>query len=145
MSEPVIRLEGVGKMYKVFPSRVHRLVETMGLSRLMPFHRPAHTEFWALRGIDLELAAGHRVGVVGRNGAGKTTLLRLLTGNLPPTEGDLEVRGRLHALLESGGGFHPEFTGRENVRISLTYQGLEWAQIEAALADIAEFTELEEF
>jgi lipopolysaccharide transport system ATP-binding protein len=145
MSEPAIRLRGVGKMYKTFPSRAHRLIETMGFSRLLPFYRPRHGEFWALRGIDLHLDRGHRVGIIGRNGAGKTTLLRLLTGNVAPTEGDLEVHGRVHALLEAGGGFHPEFTGRENVRISLTYQGLEGAQIEAALADIAEFTELEEF
>src|SRR5262249_17015004 len=65
-----------------------------------------------------------------------------LTGNLPPTEGDLVVNGRVHALLEAGGGFHPEFTGRENVTISLTYQGLGRGEIEEALADIAEFTEL---
>ena len=145
MTEPAIRLRGVGKMYKTFPSRAHRLIETMGFSRLLPFYRPRHGEFWALRGIDLHLDRGHRVGIIGRNGAGKTTLLRLLTGNVAPTEGDLEVNGRVHALLEAGGGFHPEFTGRENVRISLTYQGLEGEQIEAALADIAEFTELEEF
>jgi lipopolysaccharide transport system ATP-binding protein len=145
MSEAAIQLRGVGKMYKTYPSHVHRAFDAMGFSRLVPFYRPRYAEFWALRGIDLELAPGQRVGVVGRNGAGKTTLLRLLTGNLPPTEGIVDVRGPVQALFDTGGGFHPEFTGRENVRVSLTYQGLRRAEIEEALVDIAEFTELEGF
>jgi len=146
MSEhTVIRLAGVGKMYKIFPSRVDHFVVALGLSRLMPWRRIEPHEFWALRNIDFELEAGKRLGIVGRNGAGKSTLLKLITGNLAPTEGNITVDGDIQALLEAGAGFHPEFTGYENVHAALTYQGLNRAEIERATEDIAEFTELGDF
>src|SRR4029077_3995688 len=146
MSEhTVIRLAGVGKMYKIFPSRVDHFVVALGLSRLMPWRRIEPHEFWALRNIDFELKAGKRLGIIGRNGAGKSTLLKLITGNLAPTEGHVTVVGDIQALLEAGAGFHPEFTGYENVHAALTYQGLNRAEIAKATEDIAEFTELGDF
>src|SRR5688500_1297035 len=116
-----VRLNGVGKMYKVFSSRKDNLFDALGVSRILPRNERRYTEFWALRGIDLELRRGERIGVIGRNGAGKTTLLKLILGNLRPTEGDVHVRGTLQALLEIGGGLHPEFTGYENIRAALAY------------------------
>jgi lipopolysaccharide transport system ATP-binding protein len=146
MSDPIaIRLSGVGKMYQIFPTRLDNVLDALGLARLMPWRRVKPQEFWALRAIELEITAGSRVGIIGRNGAGKSTLLKLITGNVAQTEGRIEVNGDVQALLEAGAGFHPEFTGYENIRASLTYQGLTLTEIEVAVAEIAEFTELGQF
>jgi len=131
-------------MYRIFASRWDNVLDALGASRLLSsFGR--YREFWALRGIDLELAPGSRVGVIGRNGAGKSTLLKLITGNLAATEGTVEVGERVHALIEAGGGFHPDFTGRENAAAALTYQGLRPREIVDRIQEIAEFSELGDF
>ena len=146
MSDRVaIRLSGAGKMYKMFPTRGASVLDALGLVRFMPWRRVKPQEFWALRAIDLEVMAGSRLGIIGRNGAGKSTLLKLITGNVAPTEGLIEVNGDVQALLEAGAGFHPEFTGYENIRASLTYQGLTATEIQAAIEEIEEFTELGQF
>jgi lipopolysaccharide transport system ATP-binding protein len=145
MSEFAVRLRGVGKRYKIFKHRRDHLFDAFGLTNVMPWLKGSYRDFWALRGIDLELRKGHRIGIIGRNGAGKTTLLKLITGNLPPTEGTVEVDGEVHALLDVSGGFHPEFTGRENVRAALTYQGLSTKEIRVAETEILEFTDLGQF
>src|SRR5579864_3487501 len=145
MSDAVVRFSDVGKMYKIFPSRRDNLLEVLGLRRLIGDRGSRYQEFWALRGIDFELRRGERLGIIGRNGAGKSTLLRLVTGNIPPSEGDVGVNGDVQALLEIGGGLHPEFTGRENIRAALGFMGLGPAEIDEATIDIAEFTELGRF
>jgi lipopolysaccharide transport system ATP-binding protein len=144
MSEGVaIRFDQVGKMYKVFGSKLDTALDAL---KLPTFGRDARfREFWALRDIDLELRRGARLGIIGRNGAGKTTLLKLVTGNLTPSEGNVTVNGDVQALLETGGGLHPEFTGRENIRASLGYLGLSRTEIDVAEREIAEFTELGRF
>ena len=142
MSELAIKLNGVGKMYKIFPSRGANLLDALG----MPGHRrQRYREFWALRGIDFELEPGRRLGIIGRNGAGKSTLLKLITGNIVPTEGSLEVHGEVQALIEAGAGFHPEFTGEENIRAALTLQGVAPSRLKAHVEEISDFTELGEF
>lgn len=140
-----IRMAGVAKMYKIFPSRVDNFLDAIGLPRWGWRGRKRYKEFWALKGIDLDLPVGSRTGILGRNGAGKSTLLKLITGNIPATEGTVEVNGKIQALLDAGAGFHPEFTGYENIHASLTYQGLTTAEIEAAVEDIVDFTELGDF
>jgi lipopolysaccharide transport system ATP-binding protein len=127
-------------MYKIFPSRGANLLDALGLPGP---HR--YREFWALRGIDFQLERGRRLGIVGRNGAGKSTLLKLITGNIVPTEGSLEVRGDVQALIEAGAGFHPEFTGEENIRAALTLQGIAPSAMQAHVEEISAFTELGEF
>jgi lipopolysaccharide transport system ATP-binding protein len=143
VSELAIRFEQVGKMYKVFSSKLDSALDALSLPTLGREGR--HKEFWALREIDFELARGGRLGIIGRNGAGKTTLLKLVTGNVTPSEGNVTVNGNVQALLETGGGLHPEFTGRENIRASLAYLGMSHAEIEDAETEIAEFTELGNF
>jgi len=145
MSEFAVRMHGIGKRYKMFAHRRDHLLDTFGINRLFPWAKAPHSDFWALRGIDLDLQKGQRIGIIGRNGAGKTTLLKLITGNIAPTEGKLDVGGQVHALLDVGGGFHPEFTGRQNVRLALTYEGTSARDIKAAEDDIAEFTDLGDF
>lgn len=140
-----IRLSGVGKMYKVYNSRFGKAIDSLGISELMPWRKDNSSEFWALRGIDLALPSGSRLGVLGRNGAGKSTMLKLLTGNFPPTEGEIEVNGQVQALLQAGAGFHPEFTGLENIDAALTYQGMSSDEIAAAIDEIADFTELGDY
>jgi lipopolysaccharide transport system ATP-binding protein len=140
MSDLALRLHGVSKMYKIFPTRTANLADAIGLPG-----RRRYREFWALRGVDLELPQGERLGIVGRNGAGKSTLLKLITGNIVPSEGSVHVSGSVQALLEAGAGFHPEFTGAENIRAALTLQGMPSREMDDAVAEIADFTELGPF
>jgi lipopolysaccharide transport system ATP-binding protein len=140
---PAIEFDEVGKMYKVFSSRSANLADALGLARFSGGAK--YKEFWALRDITFSLGQGERLGILGRNGAGKSTLLKLITGNLTPTEGRVSVNGDVQALLEVGGGLHPEFTGRENIRAALTHMGLSPRQITEVEEDIADFTELGSF
>jgi ABC-type polysaccharide/polyol phosphate transport system ATPase subunit len=117
----------------------------MLLRSLLPFRRPRRSEMWALRAVDLEVARGETVGVLGRNGAGKTSLLRLLAGVTQPTEGHLRVRGRIAPLISVGVGFHPEMSGRENVYLNGMLLGLTKAEVEERLDAIVAFAELADF
>lgn len=132
-------------MYKVFPTRLDNFLDALGVEWVRPWRKVKPRQFWAVRDIDLELKRGSRLGIIGRNGAGKSTLLKIITGKINATEGELFVYGKIQALLETGAGFHPEFTGLENIRASLTYQGFGVEEIEEAIQDIAEFTELGQF
>ena len=102
----------------------------------------AGEEMWALRNVSLELARGRMVGIVGSNGSGKSTLLKLIGGILKPTSGTVSVTGRLSALIELGAGFHPEFTGRENVFINGVLLGLSRAEIRERFDEIVAFAGL---
>src|SRR6476619_2773441 len=133
---PAIQMRGVGKAYRLYPSRMDNFLDATGMSWIRPWKRPTYRPFWALRDFDLDLAHGQRVGIIGRNGSGKSTLLKLICGALTPTEGTIDVDGDVQALLDGSAGLHPEFTGVENIRASLTYQGLSAAQIAEAEEDI---------
>lgn len=102
-------------------------------------------DVWALRNVSFEVAAGDAVGIVGRNGAGKSTLLEIIAGTRTPTEGRGVVRGRVAALLQLGAGFHPDFTGRENVHLSGAIQGFSRPEVEARFDDIAAFADIGHF
>jgi ABC-type polysaccharide/polyol phosphate transport system ATPase subunit len=107
--------------------------------------RATTTEVWALRDVSFQAEQGEAVGLVGRNGSGKTTLLRLLSGIFHPTSGVVAVGGRVGSLLELGAGFHPDFTGRENVFLNGSIHGLSRARIREAMDEIVAFAELERF
>ncbi|MEW6567721.1 MAG: ABC transporter ATP-binding protein [Chloroflexota bacterium] len=107
--------------------------------------RLANRDFWALRGVSLEIGRGEIFGIVGRNGAGKTTLLRVLARVLHPTSGRVQVFGRVAPLLELGGGFHAELTGRENVYLYASLLGLERRETQRRFASMVEFAELGDF
>ena len=134
----VISLSGVGKRF--VQQQDAPLLLTSALRA-----RSRSTELWALRGVDLEVQAGERLGVIGRNGAGKSTLLQLLAGVTAPTEGVVRVRGRVAPLISVGVGFHPALTGRENVYVNGTVLGLSRAEIDARFDEIVAFAEVEAF
>jgi lipopolysaccharide transport system ATP-binding protein len=140
-----IRLRNVSKIYKLHGSQRDQLVDILGLHRFGIKPRVPCKEFIALDNINLEVPRGHRIGIVGRNGAGKTTLLKLLCGNFAPTSGTVEVNGEVQALMNVGLGFHPEYTGRENVEASLQYNGLNRNEYQQAMDGIIEFCELGDF
>jgi lipopolysaccharide transport system ATP-binding protein len=102
-------------------------------------------EFWALRDVNLDVAPGEAVGLIGANGAGKSTALKLISRIIVPTSGRILVGGRIGALLELGAGFHPDLTGRENIYLNGSILGLDRAQIRSKLDEIVRFAELERF
>jgi len=111
----------------------------------MLFRRQYHEQFWALNGVSFRCEPGEVLGVVGDNGAGKSSLLKLLAGTMQPTQGELIVNGRVSAILELGSGFHPDFTGLENIHLGCAMLGLSAAQIAAKVDDIIDFSELADF
>lgn len=140
-----IRLQNVSKIYKLHGSQSDQLIDVMGLQRLGFKTKTPSKEFVALSDVSLEVPRGHRIGIVGRNGAGKTTLLKLICGNFAPTLGEVEVNGTVQALMNIGLGFHPEYTGRQNVEASLQYNGLARDEYQKAMEGIIDFCELGDF
>ena len=135
-----IDVRGLGKCYHIYERPSHRLMQGLMRGRKRYFR-----EFWALRGVDLQVRRGQTVGIVGRNGSGKSTLLQMLAGTLSPSEGSVQVRGRIAALLELGSGFNPDFTGRENVYLNASILGLSQGEVDAHLDDILAFADIGEF
>lgn len=135
-----LRVTGLGKAYRRYPGRWARLTEW-----LLPGARPRHRLDWVLRDIDFEIAAGEAVGIVGANGAGKSTLLKMLAGTVQPTTGSMQLTGRVAALLELGMGFHPDFTGRQNIVMAGQLLGLDLANIAALTPEIEAFAEIGDY
>lgn len=134
-----ITVNNLGKAYKRYPSHWARLAEWA-----LPFTKPHHELKWVLRNINFHVEAGHAVGIIGINGAGKSTLLKLITGTAQPSTGNVVINGRVAALLELGMGFHPDFTGRQNVFMAGQLLGLGVEEIAALMPQIEAFAEIGE-
>ena len=137
---PLIEAHGLGKSYRLYPRHFDRLKEMLWLGR-----RRFSEEFWALRNVSLEVYRGDAWGIVGQNGAGKSTLLKLLCGVSLASEGQVRSAGRVSALLELGIGFHPEYTGRENLALSGALMGLGQDELDERLPAILEFADIGDF
>lgn len=147
MGDVAIRVAGVGKQYGIGQrQRYDSLQEAvMGLFSLRSTHAPLPTSFWALRDISFAVPRGAVFGIIGRNGAGKSTLLKILAQITEPTEGRVEMFGRVGSLLEVGTGFHPELTGRENIFLNGAILGMRRAEIRKNFDEMVVFAEIEPF
>jgi len=139
---PAVLLEGVSLCYRLAKQRPRSLKE-YALHWIRG--QLVYEKLWALRDVDLSIAPGESVGVVGRNGAGKSTLLRVISGVLKATRGRVLTRGRMAPILELGTGFDPELTGLENIRLFALFLGRTHREIDAAMAEIVEFSGLGDF
>lgn len=139
MSEIAISLKNISKCYKRYNRPIDRLKEILlpGKSQVQ--------KFWALHDINLEVAKGETLGIIGQNGSGKSTLLQIIAGTLTPTTGEVWANGRVSALLELGSGFNPEFTGRQNVFFNGQILGLSREEIKAKFDRIAAFADIGDF
>jgi ABC-type polysaccharide/polyol phosphate transport system ATPase subunit len=133
-----IQVDAVSRRFVVRARETHTLKEL-----LVARGRTGAQEVWALRDVTIAVAPGESVGLVGRNGSGKSTLLRLIAGIIKPTTGRVATGGRVGSLLELGAGFHPDFTGRENVELNGMLQGLTRVRIRERFDEIVAFAELE--
>lgn len=137
VGDVVISVSHVSKTYKLYPSHQDRLKEA-----LHPFRKRYHEEFSALHDVSFEIRKGESVGILGRNGAGKSTLLQIIAGVLKPTYGTIRVAGTISALLELGAGFNPDLTGRENVVLANTIQGVGDKEIEERVSLVESFADI---
>ncbi len=136
--KPVVTVERLSKTYRVYAKPFDRLIEPIT-------RRPRHRPFHALNDVSFNVAAGEALGVIGENGAGKSTLLKIVSGITSPSEGGCTVRGQVAAILELGSGFHPEFSGHQNIVLNAAMLGLDQDQIDARMPSIVAFSELGHF
>ncbi len=131
-------VSNVSKAYRRYPGKWARVREWLT-------GKPCHDKTWVLRDINFTISPGEAVGIVGVNGAGKSTLLKIITGTTQPTSGSVQIEGRVAALLELGMGFHPDFTGRQNVFMAGQLLGLQGDEITACMPAIEAFAEIGDY
>ena len=139
-SVSAVSLQGVKKSYKLYQSAIARFKEA-----LHPKKKRYYEDFYALKGIDLEVPKGETWGIIGLNGSGKSTLLKIICGVIQPDCGELAISGRIAALLELGSGFNPEYTGRQNVFFAGALADVSRAEMEQRFPEIEEFAEIGDF
>ncbi|MBT8355300.1 MAG: ABC transporter ATP-binding protein [Desulfofustis sp.] len=140
MNSTSISAQNINKTYRLYSRNSHRILETFH-----PLRKQYHRPFVALDDISFSVMQGESVGIIGKNGSGKSTLLQILCGVLQPTAGEVQVDGRISALLELGAGFNPEFTGRENIYLSGTIMGLPREYIDENIDKIMAFADIGEY
>jgi lipopolysaccharide transport system ATP-binding protein len=139
---PAVRLSQVSKIYRLYQKPLYRFLDLFGAC---PQGAAYFTEHEALANVDIEVQRGEKVAIIGRNGAGKSTMLKVITGLVQPSSGEVAVAGRISNLLQIGSGFHPDFTGRQNVFASLAHQGIVGRAASRLFEDILKFAEIEEY
>src|SRR6202045_2728971 len=153
MSEIAIRVEGLGKQYRLGQTRaryatVRDQIRTWTSPRSWLRRsgaRPETEDFWALKDVSFEVKRGEVIGIIGRNGAGKSTLLKVISRITEPNAGRIELTGRVASMLEVGTGFHPELTGRENIFLNGAVLGMRRAEIKRRFDEIVGFADVENF
>lgn len=140
MEDYAIRVKDISKMYKLFDRNRDRLLDALGVTK-----KHLYKEHFALHHLSFDIKKGETVGIIGTNGAGKSTILKIITGVLSPTEGEVEINGRISALLELGAGFNPEYNGIENIYLNGTIMGFTKEEIDERLDDILEFADIGDF
>ncbi len=139
-SEYAIRVQDVSKLYKLYDKPSDRFKEALGLTRKKKYH-----EHYALQHLSFDVKKGETVGIIGTNGAGKSTILKIITGVLSASQGNVEINGRISALLELGAGFNMEYTGIENIYLNGTMIGFSKEEIEEKMDDILSFADIGDF
>lgn len=142
MRDGEIRVENAGVCYRLYRERVTTLKEAV-VQRFR--HLRSAEMFWALRNVNLAIAPGDAIALVGHNGSGKSTLLKTIAGVLQPSEGEVKVQGRISPMIELGAGFDAELTGRDNIYLNGALLGFSRKQMEAKFDRIVEFAELGDF
>lgn len=140
MSEVAISIENISKVYKLYDKPMDRLKESLGFTKSKKYK-----EHFALHDVSFAVNKGETVGIIGTNGAGKSTILKIITGVLNPTSGNVNVKGRISALLELGAGFNMEYSGLENVYLNGTMIGFSREEIDQKLDDILSFADIGDF
>lgn len=135
-----IAVKDVKKVYKLYDKPSDRMKEAFGFGR-----KKNHKLHYALNGVSMNIHQGETVGIIGTNGSGKSTILKIITGVLNPTEGEVQVNGRISALLELGAGFNMEYNGIENVYLNGTMMGFSEKEIDAKLPEILEFADIGDY
>ncbi len=135
-----ISVRNVSKKFRLFASPSARLAEA-----LHPFRKAHHHEFWALRDVSFTVDRGEVLGILGQNGSGKSTLLQIICSVMQATDGDVQARGRISALLELGAGFNPDFTGRQNVMLNGSIMGFSRREMQRRMPEIEAFADVGEF
>jgi lipopolysaccharide transport system ATP-binding protein len=141
-SDIALRAIDLTKVYRLYARQRHRLLDIVGA---LPAGSDAYREHRALDSVSLEIPRGQKVAIIGRNGAGKSTLMKLISRVIQPTSGTLQVNAQVNALLQIGTGFHPDFTGRENVFAYLAQLDVNGARADRLFGEVVDFAELEEY
>lgn len=140
MKDIVVKINNINKIYRLYDKPIDRLKESLSITK-----KKYHREHFALKEISLEVKRGETVGIIGTNGSGKSTLLKILTGVLNPTSGELNIKGRISALLELGAGFNMEYTGIENIYLNGAISGYSKEEMNKKISSIVEFADIGDF
>lgn len=135
-----ITVRDVTKIYRLYDKPIDRLKESLSVT-----HKNYHKDFYALQNLSFNVKKGETVGIIGTNGSGKSTILKIITGVLTPTSGEVQVDGKISALLELGAGFNQDYTGIENIYMNGTMMGFSKKQMDEKLPDILEFADIGDF
>lgn len=140
VGEIAINVQHVTKVYKLYDKPSYRFKEALGLTK-----KKLHQDHYALRDVSFQVNKGETVGIIGTNGSGKSTILKIITGVLNQTEGQVDINGRISALLELGAGFNQEYTGIENIYLNGTMMGFSEEEIKAKVDDILDFADIGDY